>query len=97
VQADRGLIVPTRGFVAYEPPEAEPPLRKLILRCKDEPGKSFRVGVWEVRGSAERAANRHRKIFKESEPNIIIECRRLHDVDGWGVIACYLPPGMIRE
>ena len=89
--------MPTRGFVEYEPPGAEPPLRELILRCKDHPGKSFRVGVWEVRGSAEKAANRHRHIFKESEPDIAIECKRLRDVDGWGVIATYLPPGMIRE
>ncbi len=69
----------------------------MILLCKEEPGKRFRVGVWEKKGSAERAAYRHRKIFAFSEPNIEIRSTKLHDIEGWGVVVRYLPPEMVRD
>ena len=89
--------MPERGFVPYNPPPEQPNLRELILRCKDQPGQRFRVGIWEKKGSAERAAYRHRIIFELSEPNIEIRSARLHDIDGWGVIVRYLPPDMVRD
>ncbi|HUT91249.1 MAG TPA: hypothetical protein VMY37_17250 [Thermoguttaceae bacterium] len=88
----------TRGLVPLDETDQEGPrLRDLIIRCKEEPGREFRVGVWEKKSSAERAANRHRAIFRETEPDILICSRRLRDVDGWGVIVQYLPPEMVRS
>lgn len=72
-------------------------LRDLILKVKDSPGQTFRVGLWEVESSARKACSRERSRFADSEPDIVIESHRDREVEGWGVYATFMPPGMLRD
>ncbi len=72
-------------------------LRDLILRVKKSPGQTFRVKLWPVEAAARKACTREKARFADSEPNISIESHRDPKVEGWGVYATYMPPGMIRD
>lgn len=83
--------------IVEDEPEPEPLISDLIRQCKDHPGATIRVGIYDRGKSATKCVNRQRRKFAIEEPDIEIWSAKLHTLQGFGVFCRYLPPETVRD